>query len=78
MSGVFWKDGRFGWPLFCLVVYGCGSLLAADYVWRLVQMPFETLLIDLFAANVATIALISAAYLLFRRKRTRKAQASKT
>ena len=73
MSGLLWKDGRFGWPLVVAVAFVSASLVASDYVWRLVQIPFETLLIIWFVANISAVALLIVIYSVFFRRRTPKA-----
>lgn len=35
-----WTRGRFGWSFIALVMFHTFLLIAFDYVWRLVQMPF--------------------------------------
>lgn len=57
----FWTRGRIGWPTMALVVFHTLLLLAFDYVWRLVQIPFLQLLL-IFAGIwvVGIIAIVGA------------------
>jgi hypothetical protein len=57
MKRMFWVDQRFSWSFVFAVAYLTLSLVAADYVWRVVVMPFDTLLIYVVAAE-GTVAIL--------------------
>lgn len=53
-----WAEGRLRWPLVALIVYGTVSVVIFDYVWRIVIMPFVTLLAAGLAAYVAGLVIL--------------------
>ena len=70
---LFWFDGRFGWPLVIGIVFVTITLFVGDLVWRVVHMPFDTLLIYVVLADAAAAILLVAVYLsLVRGKRERR------
>ena len=66
MTRLVWVGGRFSWLFVIVVAYMSLSLVATDYAWRNVTMPFETLFIYAIAANAAAILVLIGAYRLFR------------
>ena len=69
MTRLFWVDGRLSWPLVIAVVFVTASLLAVDFVWRMVVVPFDTLLIYAIMLDGAAAALLIGGYILVRRRR---------
>jgi hypothetical protein len=62
MTRFFWVDGRLSWPLVALIGFLTIWLLVLDYVWRVVTVQFETLLIFAvvsFVAGLLALALAS-------------------
>lgn len=56
MTRFFWVDGRLSWPLVAVIGFLTLWLLVLDYVWRVVTVQFETLLIYAVISNVAGLA----------------------
>ena len=50
---MLWIDGRFSWPFVAGIVFATASLLCADFVWRTVVLPFDTLLVSVALAEIA-------------------------
>jgi len=69
MKRLFWVGERFSWPFVVVLAYVSLSLVAVDYAWRNVTMPFETLFIYAVAVNTAVIFLLIFSYRIFRRRR---------
>lgn len=71
MRTIFWIDDRLAWPPVIAITYLAISLMVCDYIWRMVQMPFETLILFFALGNVVAIALIYGIYRsVFKKKRT--------
>jgi hypothetical protein len=65
MKQLLWIDGRLPWPLVVTVAFITVSLLCVDFIWRVVVLPIETLmLIAALVVSAAAIGLI-AAYILW-------------
>jgi len=72
MKRLFWVENRFSWPFVIILAYISLSLLALDYVWRNLVMPFEALIIYAIATNATATLLAIGAYRVLRpRSRTR-------
>ena len=57
MMRLFWVDGRFAWPFVVTLAAMTVFLVAFDFAWRLLRIPFESLVI--YAAAIAIILLAS-------------------
>jgi predicted membrane protein len=68
MTRLFWVEGRLSWPFVIALAYLSASLIVADYVWRIVVMPFDTLLIYIVAIDGVTAALLIGVYVLCGRR----------
>ena len=69
MRRVFWLDGRFSWPLVIAVAFASLSLVLIDYAWRVLILPFETLLLYAVAIDAVFALLMIAIYFVFLRRR---------
>lgn len=49
----FWIDGRFAWPFVTAIVFLSLALLIADFAWRVLVIPLESLVALVFALCVA-------------------------
>ena len=70
MMRFFWVDGRFCWPFVFVVVFIAISALAADFAWRVLVIPFDTLLIYVLLIDAAAAILLIGGYRFLRRRRT--------
>ena len=70
MRQMFWRDDRLGWPFVFLVVFPSLFLLAADFAWRVLTIPFETLLIAATVFGFLCILCLIGLYLLLRPQKT--------
>jgi hypothetical protein len=52
MKGFFWTDGRLSWPVIAIMAYLTTSVVIADYLWRMVVIPFNSLLVYALATAV--------------------------
>jgi hypothetical protein len=52
MTHWFWIDGRFAWPFVAALVLLAWGLVGADFIWRELTIPFETLAMIFLAAFV--------------------------
>ena len=68
MTRLFWIDGRLPWPLVIVVAYVSASLVAADYVWRVLVVPFDTLLLYTVIVDFAIAIVMYAVYRINRRR----------
>jgi hypothetical protein len=73
MMRLFWVDGRLSWPFVVAVVFVTTSALAADFVWRLVVIPFTNLVIYAAAADLVVAALLILVWMAARRKNRSRA-----
>jgi hypothetical protein len=58
----FWIDRRLAWPTVSLAVYTTAWIIAVDYLWRVLVVPFDTLLLCaalVFGAGAVSIAVIA-------------------
>lgn len=62
-----WVDGRFSWTAIGALVFLTVSLLAFDFVWRIVQMRLETLLVYAALVDLAALSAIVGVCLVRRR-----------
>jgi hypothetical protein len=60
MTRLFWVDGRLAWPLVAIIAFLTVSLLILDYVWRVVTLQFETLLIYAAIGNIVGLIVLLA------------------
>lgn len=67
MKQWFWRDGRFSWPVFFILVYPSVNLLLIDFLWRAVNASIETLLTFVVLGNLVVVGAL--AFFAFRRKR---------
>jgi hypothetical protein len=75
MTRLVWVNGRFGWPLIMALVFLTISMVAADFVWRLLVIPFEKLAAYAIAIDALAAALVICAYVLvFKNLRNTKRQ----
>jgi hypothetical protein len=65
-----WMNGRLSWPFVIALVYLSVSLLLLDYIWRVIVIPFDTLLIY---ATVAVLGIATTLIALYRALRGRRA-----
>jgi hypothetical protein len=71
MKRLFWVNGRLSWPLVVAIAYVSASAVILDYVWRVVVIQFDTLLLSAIVAVVAgTILLVLCSYVLRRQHRS--------
>ena len=61
-------DGRFSWAFVGLIIFVTFSLLVADFVWRVVTLPFDTLAIYMLIADFVAALFVIGACLLYRRR----------
>jgi amino acid transporter len=70
MKRLFWVNGRLPWPLVVAIAYVSVSAVILDYVWRVVVIQFDTLLLLAVAAEVAgAILVVLCCYALRRQDR---------
>lgn len=67
---LLWTKGRFSWPFVAVVAYLSVSLVVGDYLWRVLVVPFDTLILILALADAAIALLLYIAYRLAVRRRT--------
>jgi len=53
----FWIEGRFSWPFVAAIVFLSLVLVVADFIWRVLVVPAETLV------ALAVVACVAAALL---------------
>ncbi len=58
MTRLLWVNGRLGWPLVVAVAYVSLSVVAVDYSWRVLEMPFAQLAAFSAALDLAVAALL--------------------
>ena len=68
MKRLFWVNGRLSWPLVVAIAYVSVSAVILDYVWRVVVIQFDTLLLLAVAAEVAGPILVVLCYYALRRQ----------
>jgi hypothetical protein len=68
MSRWFWTENRFAWPMVAAIVYLCASLIAVDFAWRVIEMPFDTFLLTAAAIDLAAAAILIGIYRVYWRK----------
>jgi hypothetical protein len=73
MTRLLWVHGRFSWPLVVVVAYLSASFVILDYVWRVVVMPFDTLL--LYAVIIWGVFFVLIVALMLRYRKVRAKQA---
>ena len=52
MTRWIWIEGRFAWPFVVTILLLALGLVAADFLWRVLTLPFETLAMVYLAAFV--------------------------
>ena len=62
MKQLFWVNGRLSWPFVIASVYLSLSLIVLDYVWRVVSISFDTLLIYATIADLAIAITLKVIY----------------
>ena len=55
-----WRDGRLSWGVVGAAVFVTVSLIAFDLCWRLVKLPFVTLLIAAVPIDLAAALVVLA------------------
>lgn len=68
MKRLIWTDGRLSWPLVSGIVFSSSSLVALDFVWRIVVLPIEDLLIYAILIDGTAAMLLIGIYVLVRRR----------
>ncbi len=63
----FWIEGRFSWPFVAAIVFLSLVLVVADFVWRVLVVPAETLVALAVVACVA-MALLFVVVMRFLRR----------
>lgn len=53
----FWIEGRFSWPFVAAIVFLSLVLVVADFIWRVLVVPAETLVALAGVACVAAVLL---------------------
>ena len=69
MMRLFWVDGRFGWPVVIALTFVTLSALILDFVWRVLTISFERLVIYAAVIDVSAAAVMIAGYVLVNRRR---------
>jgi hypothetical protein len=69
MKRWFWCNGRFGWPLVGTVLFLSVGLLAADFAWRVLVMPSETLAAVVVGVCVVVLLIIIGLRFLARQRK---------
>ena len=59
-----WMGDRFGWPVIVALVFLTISVIAIDFVWRLLVIPFGRLVAYALALDGLAAVLLAVAYLL--------------
>lgn len=54
----FWIEGRFSWPFVAAIVFLSLVLVVADFIWRVLVVPAETLVALAGVACVAAVLLL--------------------
>ena len=70
MKRLIWIDGRLSWPLVIAVVFPSLSLIVVDFVWRVVVLPIEWLLLYAFLVDGAAAALLIGSCAVVRRRKS--------
>lgn len=65
----FWIDKRFAWPFVTAIVFLSLGLLLADFAWRVLVIPLESLIALVFALYVAATLIGIALRTWFGRRR---------
>ncbi len=66
----FWIDGRFSWLFVTAVVFLTLLFLTADFAWRVLVIPFETLAIATVLVGVSCVIFSTGLYVLLHLKKT--------
>ena len=45
MGRLVWSNGSFAWPPVIALAHLAASLVVVDYIWRIVVMPFECVIL---------------------------------
>ena len=69
MTRLLWVDGRLSWPLVIVVAYISASVIIVDFVWRIVVLPFDTLLLCVVTIGGSLFVLLGLLMLLSARAR---------
>ena len=69
MKRLLWVNGRLPWLLVASVVYLTVSALIVDYVWRVLVIQFDTLLLSAVVIDAAVAIGIVVLYYNFWRQR---------
>ncbi len=70
MKRLLWIDGRLPWPLVVSVVFLSSSLVVVDFVWRVVVLPIEKLLLYAVLVDGAVTVLLIGSCAVIRRRRS--------
>jgi hypothetical protein len=62
MRRFVWVSGRLSWPFVIVIVYVTAALICFDYLWRVVVIPFDMLLIYAAIGFVALPVLLIGFY----------------
>ena len=57
MRRVVWVRGRLSWPFVICIAYLTAAIIGFDYVWRVVVIPFDTLLLSA-ALKLGTLTIV--------------------
>lgn len=68
MKRWLWQEDRLAWPAVALIAYVAISLVAVDYAWRRITLPFESFMIYALLIDAALGALMIAAFVLQHRR----------
>jgi hypothetical protein len=63
-----WVAGRISWLVVSAIVILCATIIVFDFVWRVVEVPFRTLLIGTAASYAVISSFALMGYLRMRRK----------
>ena len=69
MTQWFWCNGRFGWPFVAAVVFSSLVLLVADFAWRVLVVPAETLAAAVLAVCIVIAVSFVCLHLFIRRRK---------
>jgi hypothetical protein len=69
MTRWFWRNERFAWPFVAAVVFSSLVLLFADFAWRVLVVPAETLAAAVLAVCIVIAVSFVGLHLLIRRRK---------
>ena len=67
MMRLIWVEGRLPWPLVIVVVYVSALMIIFDLCWRLLVIPFDTLVVD--TLGIAGLCAVVIGLLIWRHSR---------